>query len=133
MSKRRWFSFHLSTLLVAVLVAGVVLWLNMPRIRAATPNEVGSLAYRHRANYMHWQMQTRGWPLQFAFSLRGSNSDGGWKELSRSLYMTERLFYLNNNGINKPFFLDLFIAAAIVGIVTVLSEWTVRRREARRE
>ena len=108
--KRRWFRFHLSTAILLSLTTGALMWANYVSVACDEPDT----DYPDYAGIQHHVSSKRlGWPVVYT------------------------QLYDNGHRLNelKTMVIPLInfaIAIAIIALVASLSEYTIRRREARK-
>ena len=101
--------FHLSTLVVLTLVAGVLLWWN------TTPVRSGIISCR-------CQFDLYGWPME-AVSIR--SIDHAW----HLAHTVDGVLYFDTEIGPWRMFVDLGTAISILAAVVFLCEWWISRRE----
>ena len=104
---RRWFQFHLSTAVVVMIVAGVLIWMNL--------RDIGSYSEERQTNsafallWHNYSERYCGWP--YCWHSRNSLMDP---------------FHI----IWTPFIIDSLIIIGIVIVIASALEYLIRRREA---
>ncbi len=116
-ANRRWLQIRLSTLVLLVLVAGGLMGANF-----LSYHEERSVQYYGETaieNVQYW-----GWPLVAAYAYKYSSHG---KELAPEIDSSDRYGYLPERIIG-----DVLAAIVILVATAVLSEYVIRRREARK-
>src|SRR5437762_2765563 len=107
MSKRRFFQTQLSTAVVLMLVAGVLVWANVREREALLKYPDGTVA---PANGPFFEVRDYGWPF-VAY---------------RKMHFFTETWYLH---LGPSVLYDALIALAILLVVWQVCEWRIRRRE----
>ncbi len=108
--KRPWFRFHLLTAVLMMVGAGTMLWINTRR------------DYWHEPNGWHIEW---GWPLRTLVQVKQPVGT----VFNEYVYTVP---YVSPNTDWRVVALNAVIAIGIVVILGVLSEYFIRRREARK-
>jgi len=110
--KRRWFQIHLSTAVVLMITAGVLVWMNL---RVSFNGHMSEI-----------DINSHGWPCEAIYVLWEARNVGISQDIPEaSQYISWSVVDLTHVGI------DTFVALAILAAVAVTLEWWIRRRDAR--
>jgi hypothetical protein len=140
--KRKFWQFHLSTLVVGFLGLGVLLLLN---IRVRQHYTFGSENLIHREQYFGWPLIACDHHRQWHTVIRNPDSfdeeevldeDGYYLDWPFSTSEARFTTYFEADGISpwrkSPFLIDLVSNSVILAVVILLCELLIRRREDRK-
>jgi hypothetical protein len=122
--KRRWFRFHLLTLVLLTLVAGVLLYFNWQ-----------SIPHNHGDPPLYYE---RGWPFVMNIGCRGWATDIHWSKQTEGVVLIKVIHNATSpDGLDGTWYISKVlanVAACMVAIAVAafLSESLIRRREARK-
>ena len=113
------FRFHLLSALMAMVAAAIVLGVNCPYCRNATPSEEKSWSKFHDGEYIGWKVCSQGWPFQFRMWEQARHVDPMSESITVSYIAT---------GINIQIFRNLrwhvypyqLTADIIIGVLIVI-------------
>jgi hypothetical protein len=106
--KRRWFQFHLSTMVLLSVTAGGVLWANIvDRNRRVVPT---SVIHEYEGGpeipIEYGEFSERGWPMSYRFDYAG-------------MFQAQK---------TPSLLFDFVIAIGMLTAVAIASEWWIRRK-----
>ena len=122
MTQRRFWQIHLSTAVVLMFVAGVIMYANSRSDNVRLVSAMGELNAQTGRSEPIWQPYIRyGWPLPFY--IEWDRSHGPHEGYDASVFI----------GIRHSFLcFDIGCWLAIIAATAVTSEFVIRRREARK-
>lgn len=135
---RPWFQFHLSTCVVLMVVAGVLVWANTRSIVAVEPKrsmfETGAAFSSALVEYAFGSGEVRrGWPFEYYFEVQ---------EFTASMRPSISGHVYPAQDVRQPRMTDwrpsslcinITVAFAILALTAVACEYHIRRRRARLE
>lgn len=122
--KRKFWQFHLLTAVLMTFVMAGILWIGVSSVREHTGAAVGGASHEIRMIIL-----SRGFPWT-------AHLEKGWARGERSIasdeFEYERPESWQGQWCYAGLIGDIAVALSVVALVAVLSEWLIRRREARK-
>jgi hypothetical protein len=116
--KRRRFQIHLSTAVVLMMVAALILWLNLQSKSWNPPSlSFPGIVYPYTTFYGY------GWPIKW---YEIENHEGQYIQ-----GLGSSTPFIRNHVLALPLIINLVLIGMIFYLVVFICEWLIRRREAR--
>lgn len=137
---RRWFQIHLSTAVLLMIFASVLMWLNFRTTITPIPYSKTLIElkpeWKGRFYYSEWE---RGWPYTMNRGSEGSatvlftGSNKIWRVRDTWIEQPSRPRGFEGDWYLNPMVWNALIFLGILLVVAVIVEFIVRRREVRKK